>query len=116
MNPDGSVTFDATNPDSFQKLYVQKDSIDQRIGLMSQYKNQVFKPGHILPTMSIEELAEMELAGALERQANDEAMQKMREEEDPESEEVLERERKKDSAMNDWKDANPKGSGNTRRM
>jgi hypothetical protein len=35
--------------------------------LQSQYKNQVFKPGHILPTMSIEELAEFELQGALER-------------------------------------------------
>ncbi len=43
--------------------------------------------------MSIEELAEQEVAGALERQAQDEALKKMREEEDPDSEEVLERER-----------------------
>jgi immunoglobulin-binding protein 1 len=28
------------------------------MNIKSQYYNQVFKPGHILPTMSIEELAE----------------------------------------------------------
>ena len=41
-------------------------------------------------------------------------MKKQREEEDPESEEVLERERKKQSASDDWKDWNPKGSGVSR--
>ena len=66
--------------------------------------------------MSIEEFADMELAGALERQKIDEEQKKQREEEDPESEEVLERERKKESASDDWKDWNPKGSGNTKRM
>jgi len=66
--------------------------------------------------MSIEELAEMELADALERQAKDEQLKQQREEEDPDSEEVLERERKKTSAMDDWKDYNPKGAGNTKRM
>ena len=84
--------------------------------LREQYSNQVFKPGHILPTMSIEEFAEMEVAGALERQAKDEEMKRQREEEDPDSEEVLERERKKTAAMDDWKDWNPKGSGNTKRI
>jgi hypothetical protein len=29
---------------------------------------------------------------------------------------VLERERKKVSAMDDWKDYNPKGAGNTKRI
>jgi len=43
-------------------------------------------------------------------------LKKMREEEDPESEEVLERERIKDSRMDDWKDYNPKGAGNTKRI
>jgi hypothetical protein len=66
--------------------------------------------------MSIEEFAEMEVAGALERQAKDEEMKRQREEEDPDSEEVLERERKKTAAMDDWKDWNPKGSGNTKRI
>jgi hypothetical protein len=37
------------------------------MNVREQYKNQVFKPGHILPTMSIEELADMELSDALAR-------------------------------------------------
>jgi hypothetical protein len=43
-------------------------------------------------------------------------MDKQREEEDPDNYDVLERERLKDSMMNDWKDVNPKGSGDTQRM
>jgi hypothetical protein len=66
--------------------------------------------------MSIEEFAEREVADALERQRKDEEMKQQRDEEDPDSEEVLERERLKTAAMDDWKDVNPKGSGNTRRM
>ncbi len=66
--------------------------------------------------MSIEQLADMELADALQRQEKDEEMKRQREEEDPDSEEVLERERQKVSAMDDWKDYNPKGSGNTKRI
>jgi hypothetical protein len=66
--------------------------------------------------MSIEELAEQEVAGALERQEQDEMLKKMRAEEDPDSEEVLERDRIKTSRMEDWKDYNPKGAGNTKRI
>jgi len=66
--------------------------------------------------MSIEELAENEVRGALERQAKDEVMKSVRESEDPDSEDVLERERKQTSSMDDWKDYNPKGAGNTKRM
>ena len=69
QNRDGSATFDPSNPDAFQKRFIQRDTVDQRMNLKEQYHNQVFKPGHILPTMSIEELAEQEVAGALERQA-----------------------------------------------
>lgn len=38
------------------------------------------------------------------------------EEEDPDSEEVLERERLKTMSSENWKDLNPKGAGNTKRM
>jgi len=51
--------------------------------------------------MSIEELAENEVRGALERQAKDEVMKSVRESEDPDSEDVLERERKQTSSMDD---------------
>lgn len=93
-----------------------RETAQQMINLREQYKNQVFKPGHILPTMSIEQLADMEMADALERQANDEVLKQQREDEDPDSEYVLERDRMKDSATDDWKDYNPKGAGNTKRM
>ena len=66
--------------------------------------------------MSIEEFADREVEDALARQAQDEVLKKQREEEDPDSEVVLERERRRTAAMDDWKDVNPKGSGNTKRM
>lgn len=66
--------------------------------------------------MSIEELADIEVADAMERQRKDEENEAMREAEDPESEQVLERERIKAASMDDWKDWNPKGAGNTQRM
>jgi len=46
-----------------------------------------------MPTMSLEELAEIEYADAMERQAKEQEQERLRAEEDPESEEVLERER-----------------------
>lgn len=66
--------------------------------------------------MSIEELADMEVADALERQRRDEMNQEIKDNEDPDSEAVLERERLKVSSMENWKDFNPKGSGVTGRM
>jgi immunoglobulin-binding protein 1 len=48
-------------------MYVQHDVIDQRMHLREQYSNQVFKPSHILPTMSIEEFADREVEDALAR-------------------------------------------------
>eukprot|EP00347_Sterkiella_histriomuscorum_P001695 403371033 len=113
---DGSISADLSNPDQFQKIYVQKDIVEQSMNMREQYQNQVFKPGHILPTMSIEELADMELADALDRQSRDEEMKRVQEEEDPDSEDVLERERHKTASMENWKDWNPKGSGITQRL
>jgi hypothetical protein len=37
------------------------------INLRDQYKEQVFRPGHNMPTMSLDELAEIEMADAMER-------------------------------------------------
>ena len=66
--------------------------------------------------MSIEEFADNELADALERQRLDEEAKIQKDNEDPESEEVLEGERKYTSNMDDWKDWNPKGKGVTKRI
>ncbi len=66
--------------------------------------------------MSIEELAEQELSGALERQEQDKVRQQKEEEEHSSDEEVSERERYRKSAMDDWKDDVPKGRGDTKRI
>lgn len=84
--------------------------------LKEQYQKQVFQPGHNLPTMSLEQLADIEVADALERQEREKEAEAARANEDPDDEEVLERQRKKDSEMDDWKDYVPKGRGNTKRI
>ena len=66
--------------------------------------------------MSIEDLAEFEVEMALERQQQQEEAEARKNAEDPESYEVLEREREQTARMDDWKDWNPKGSGNTQRI
>ncbi len=66
--------------------------------------------------MSIEELADQEVKGALERQAKDEERKEIEENEHSSDEEVSERERYKTAAMENWKDDNPKGRGNTKRI
>lgn len=69
-----------------------------------------------MPTETLEELAEREMADALRRQAEDQQREMEMANEDPDSEEVLERERKKAAAHDDWKDYVPKGRGVTQRI
>ena len=66
--------------------------------------------------MSLEELGEMEYQDAMERQAKEQALEQERANEDPESEEVLERERLRQIEKDEFADWNPKGKGNTKRM
>lgn len=66
--------------------------------------------------MSLEELADIEVADALDRQERDKEQEAARAQEDPDDEEILERQRIKDSAHDDWKDYVPKGRGNTKRI
>ena len=46
---------------------MNKETVDGRINERAQYEEQVFRQGHNLPTMSIEDLAQMEMEDALER-------------------------------------------------
>lgn len=66
--------------------------------------------------MTLEEFADMEVDDALERQANQEEMERRKEEEHSSDEDVLEEARQKDTRMDDWKDWNPKGKGITNRI
>ena len=69
-----------------------------------------------MPTKTLEQLAEEEMADALQRQAEDQEREMQAAMEDPEDEEVLERERIKTRDLEDWKDHVPKGRGVTKRI
>lgn len=69
-----------------------------------------------MPTKSLQELAEEEYADAMMRHEQEQAAELARQNEDPESEEVLERERKKTQQLEDWKDYVPKGRGVTKHI
>lgn len=97
-------------------MNIHKDTIDQRVDLRQQYKNQVFRPGHNMPTKTLEELAEEEYHDAMMRQQQDQEAERLAQMEDPESEEVLERERLKKMQMEDWADFVPKGRGITKKI
>lgn len=73
----------------------------------------VFRPGHTFPTMSLRELADREAAEARERQQADaeaKALRQLGAEDSDEDEEELHRQR----AFDDFKDANPRGWGNSK--
>ena len=61
-----------------------------------------------MPTETLEQLADREMADALRRQAEDQQRDMEMAMEDPDSEAVQERERKKAAAHDDWKDFVPK--------
>jgi immunoglobulin-binding protein 1 len=86
------------------------------MNVKTQYQDQVFQPFFNLPTMTLEEFADMEIDDALKRQAKQEEMEAMIAEQHSSDEDVLEEQRQKDTRMDDWKDWNPKGKGNTKRI
>lgn len=66
--------------------------------------------------MTLEEFADIEIADALDREEKQKAQEAMIAEQNSSDEEVLEVQRQKDTRMDDWKDWNPKGKGNTKRL
>ncbi|CAI5721178.1 unnamed protein product [Peronospora effusa] len=82
-------------------------------------RSGVFKPGHRLPTMTLEEYADQEVAGAVERQKREQEpsqgprrYDQLVEDGDEDNEALVEEAALKDRAWDDWKDANEKGIGN----
>lgn len=104
------VTLDATNQLQFRK---------------EQVKSQVFRPGWTQPTMSLEEFGDRERNNAIEREHKQQAAEANRAK-GPRKYEQLLRDGKEDNAdavdasaavdraWDDWKDENPRGSGNKR--
>ncbi|CAH0475966.1 unnamed protein product [Peronospora belbahrii] len=82
-------------------------------------RSGVFKPGHRLPTMTLNEYADHEVANAVERQKREEEAPKgprrydqLVEDGDEDNDALVEEATYKDRAWDDWKDANEKGIGN----
>lgn len=94
-----------------KQLAAAADQLKDRTAVRAQ----VFRPGHALPTMSLQELAEQEVAEAGAREARQAAAataQRRRQaahEEWGEDEEII----RKDRAWDDFKDDNPFGHGNS---
>jgi immunoglobulin-binding protein 1 len=82
-------------------------------------RSQVFQPGHRLPTMSLEELADREYADAVERQQREadapvgpRRYEQLHEDGDEDDHKLVNEATEKDRAWDDYKDANPRGIGN----
>ncbi|GLC51908.1 hypothetical protein PLESTB_000561700 [Pleodorina starrii] len=81
-----------------------------------QIRQNVFKPGHTLPTMTVEEAGEIEMREAAEReerqrrQAAKEAARRAELDSDEEDAE----DKAKQRAFDDWRDTHPKGYGNSK--
>ena len=77
-------------------------------------------PGHNLPTMTLEELAEIEVAEAMERQAkqasagprDNRRMKQLEEDGDEDDARLADQAAEHDRKWDDFKDDNKKGSGN----
>ena len=106
-----------------KKTVITRENIGQYVIEAQRMKDGVFKPGWNLPTMSLQELGERELAGAIDR---GERQREAEEEEkkNPRRYEYLEKDgleddkdlvdasAQKDREWDDFKDANKKGWGN----
>jgi len=69
-----------------------------------------------MPTKTLEELADEEYADAMARKEAEDEAEQIKAMEDPDDEEVLERERLKTMQHEDWKDYVPKGRGVTKHI
>lgn len=80
-------------------------------------KEEVFRPSHSLPTYTVEEWGEMEMQRAIqtekEKKEKEMITARLKEGEDSDGEEAVERERLEKSRWDNWADEHNKGSGNT---
>lgn len=91
----------------------------QIVNKRENIRQGVFRPDHSLPTYTVEEWGEIELANAVKREQNrrDAEVVKARraEEEDSDGDEAADRETVEKRRWDDWKDEHNRGSGNTMR-
>lgn len=90
-------------------------NMNNRVNQRAKLQEELTKPFNP-PTMSLEEFADREMARAQEREAKSAAAEEAKAEEDSDDEAVHDRKTKEAREWDDWKDAHPKGSGNTKRI
>jgi immunoglobulin-binding protein 1 len=107
-----------------QVTHITKDSATGKLEIKrDEIRSQVFRPGWNQPTMSLEELADREVKAAIERderqkEAEAENENAPRRYEDlirdglEDNSELVNASAKLDRDWDDWKDENPRGSGN----
>lgn len=88
-------------------LHTLPTVISGTAGLRTALQGTVFRPGHNLPTMTIEEYGEWELQQLQQQLPVEEELS-----EDSDHEDACERKRNKDSQWDNWKDEHEKGAGN----
>jgi immunoglobulin-binding protein 1 len=86
---------------------------DQLIHKQVKARDYVFRPNN-LPTMTLDEFAQKEMARMDEAKLKEEEAKLNMEDDDSDKEEVAERKTYKARAWDDWKDLNEKGAGNKR--
>eukprot|EP00891_Asterochloris_glomerata_P008622 jgi/Astpho2/8622/fgenesh1_pg.00126_%23_34_t len=90
-------------------LNLGRGQTDQR----QQLREEVYRPHVALPTISVEQQGDMEIAAMLEREAREKQAAGKRKEVDPDDEETDEQMAKL-RAEDDWKDDHPFGWGNSK--
>lgn len=84
-----------------------------------EIRQGVFRPSHSLPTYTVEEWGEIELANAVKKEKEGREAEVVRArqaaEEDSDGDEVADRETMQKRSWDNWRDENNKGSGNTTR-
>ena len=127
-NRDNNIGFDSRRPPPSNKgLQVTHITQDKATGQLrfkrDEIRSKVFQPGWSQPTMSLEELGEREYQQAIEREERQKQAEAQRITQPKRYEELVrdgmeddaklvEASAKLDRDWDDWKDANPRGSGN----
>jgi hypothetical protein len=115
-----------TQQQPLQVTRITQDALTGQLRVRKEeIRSQVFRPGWNQPTMSLEELAEHEVKEALERERRQKQAE-VAEKEGPRRYEFLKKDGMEDKVdlvddsaavdrkWDDWKDENPRGSGNKR--
>lgn len=91
-------------------------SLDAAADHRSRFRDGVFKPSHILPTMTVEEFGEIERKEMLEREIQSARRAALRDAERAakSADEIEDEELREAREWDDFKDDNPYGSGNSR--